>query len=116
MQDRPKVTIDTSAWLNWLDKKASRDEIDTLLVWHAKGLIRIVESNRLIDPETWKMDQAQQQALADEFKRWNIEKVGNVFRLDVSRLNGLDVLDGHATDRAADEIRKFRRIVGEDPT
>jgi DUF2934 family protein len=115
MLRRPILTVDTSVWLNWLDKKPGSEHVERILTWHSIGLVKVVGSNRIIDPDTWKMDLIQQEQLENEFKRRNIEKIGSSARAGISRVGGLDVLGGYPSERTAEEMKSFRKIVGQDP-
>lgn len=114
MESRITVTVDTSVLLDILDH-GSNSSFHKLLQWHDSGKIEIAVSNRVIDPDTWRMGEKQQSELNKLLERHGINICSAPFRWNISKLGGRDVLSGPQSNRSPEDVVKFRKIVGPDP-
>lgn len=115
METKIRITLDTCVLLDILDHGPASPYFG-ILEWHAAGKIEVTVSNRVFDPDTWKMSEAQQEQLGKLLADHKIDIGAAPFRLDISRLGGGDVLRGPYTKRSPDEVMRFRQIVGMGPS
>ena len=110
------VTVDTTAWVDWLDKKGSYIYVDRMVDWHDQGLIRLFGVTR-IQLDTFLMDSSQKEELERLFRIHKIELSSSPFRIGISTLGGPDTLSGSMTKiRSNDEVIAFCRLIKEPTT
>lgn len=110
------ATIDTNCLILVIDRKSGYENIEKILNWHRIGKIIIYISNRVFEPDIIKMDFIQQEMISKLLIDYRIDVKGSICRHDISKLDGGDLLDGGFTRRNNEEMKKFRSIVGNDPT
>ncbi len=110
MKERITITLDTSVLLDILDHGRGSD-FYKILDWHDQGRIEIAISNRVLDPDTQSMQNAQRQQLEELIEKHGIEIFSAPFRLNISRLGHGDALGWGETLRSPDEIIEFREII-----
>jgi|SRR5271157_1097619 len=107
------VTIDTCVWIEFIDNNTRAQEVAQILEWHVQGLIQVVVSNRVFDPDVQSAE--NRRALTKLFSQHRIQIVPSAFRWGFSRLSCGDVLNGLATLRSGSELEKFAKLVGREP-
>jgi hypothetical protein len=107
------VTVDTSTWIAWRDKRDSYDSVCKMLDWHKKRLLELWNTSRVIQ-DTAKMDAHQSALLTRVFKDYAIPMSSCPLRWNYSKWNGPDVFSGSATDhRPVEQIVEFRKLIPE---
>ncbi|MFT5259008.1 MAG: hypothetical protein ACI9J2_001980 [Saprospiraceae bacterium] len=111
-----KLTLDTGLLIKAIEFKEGYESVLKICKWHADGKVLACVSNRLFNPDSVKMQDSQREKIRRLLEEYNIEIMGNLFRLGVSPLSGKDMMSGSSTDRTEQEINEFKSIVGIDPT
>jgi len=107
------VTVDTSTWIAWLDKRDSYKSVDKMLDWHKNKLLELWNTSRVVQ-DTSGMDSDQLDVLQRLFKDYGIGMSACPLRWNYSRWNGPDVFPGPATDyRPIEQIIEFRKLIPE---
>lgn len=117
-----RVSLDTAPVLDWLDWRVdgrltdTAQHIDQILAWHSAGRIQAFISNRVFDPDTQRMPTDKVEALKRLLNEHGVDIAPAAFRLDISCLDGGDVLNGPPTRLTLEEMNRFDTMVGPDPT
>jgi len=112
------VTFDTNLWIDLRDNRGSHEALEALaqiLEWHRRGLLEVVSSNRLKEPDSAYMSKKGKEEIEELLREHKIKIMPAPFRTEVSTLAGLDVLEGCETKRTKEEFAKFDEICGGDP-
>jgi hypothetical protein len=111
---KTSVTLDTSVLLDILDH-GPNSRFCKIMEQHDLGTIDVAISNRVNDPDTWKMRPGQREALRRLIADHKVTVCSAPFRLDISKLGGRDVLQGAGRKRSPGEVENFKRLVGNGP-
>ena len=98
-----------------INKEEGHEKIQNILDLCREGKIKAYVSNRIFDPDSWKMPESEKIKVKELIKEYNITIEGSCFRWGFSRYSDRDKLSGSATTRSKQEMELFRSIAGQEP-
>lgn len=110
------LTLDTTVFIRAIDGKPGCEPAQRIFQLSKEGLVALVASNRVFEHDTSNMSQDSQRKLHECMQQHGVQIDPSGHRLGFSLLDGGDVLDGGPSIRTPEEMRRFEKLVGKDPT